>query len=196
MRPPTPHPAPPWDVDRWFNTDVPLSLQTLRGKIVVLEAFQMLCPGCVSHGLPQIARVRDAFPADRVAVVGLHTVFEHHHAMTPDALAAFLHEYRIDYPVAVDRHDGRSPIPATMHAYALRGTPSLVLIDPRGQLRHRSFGRIGDLELGARIGALLTEDDAVPARRCDADGCEIEATPPAAIGDGRAPMALAGKGGG
>jgi hypothetical protein len=185
------HPAPPWDVERWFNTDVPLSLQTLRGKVIVLEAFQMLCPGCVSHGLPQVRRVRDAFPPDRVAVIGLHTVFEHHHAMTADALAAFLHEYRIDFPVAVDRHDGRSPIPATMHAYGLRGTPSLVLIDAHGDIRHHAFGQIGDVELGARIGVLLAEDDAARARRCRDDACEIDATASsAAIGQQRAAVAL------
>ncbi|MGN6153596.1 MAG: redoxin domain-containing protein [Lysobacteraceae bacterium] len=185
------HPAPPWDVERWFNTDVPLSLLTLRGKVIVLEAFQMLCPGCVSHGLPQVRRVRDAFPPGRVAVIGLHTVFEHHHAMTPDALAAFLHEYRIDFPVAVDRHDGRSPIPATMHAYGLRGTPSLVVIDAHGDVRHHAFGQIGDVELGARIGARLAEDAAAPARRCRDGACEIDATASsAAIGQPHAAVAL------
>ena len=34
----------------WLNTDEPVSLGALRGKVVVIEAFQMLCPGCVSHG--------------------------------------------------------------------------------------------------------------------------------------------------
>ena len=55
--------APPWQVAQWFNTDKPLSLEALRGKVIVLEAFQMLCPGCVSHGLPQAVRVRDTFDA-------------------------------------------------------------------------------------------------------------------------------------
>ena len=48
------HPmAPDWQVERWFNAPEPLGISTLRGRVVVLEAFQMLCPGCVSHGLPQ-----------------------------------------------------------------------------------------------------------------------------------------------
>ncbi|GGJ99005.1 hypothetical protein [Luteimonas terricola] len=99
----SPQPAPPWQVDRWFNTPAPIDLAALRGRVVVLEAFQMLCPGCVSHGLPQAARVHAGFPPEQVAVVGLHTVFEHHGAMTPLALQAFLHEYRITFPVGVDR---------------------------------------------------------------------------------------------
>lgn len=154
----SPMPAPPWQVDRWFNTPAPLELSALRGRVVVLEAFQMLCPGCVSHGLPQAARVRATFPAEQVVVVGLHTVFEHHEAMTPVALQAFLHEYRIGFPVGVDRPatDG-GPVPRTMRAYGLRGTPSLVLIDARGNIRGHHFGQVEDLALGARIASLVHE---------------------------------------
>src|SRR5690606_20270412 len=39
--------APELQVSRWFNTPAPLSLAALRGRVVVVEAFQMLCPGCV-----------------------------------------------------------------------------------------------------------------------------------------------------
>ena len=46
-------PAPPLQVSHWFNTPGPLSLEALRDRVVALHAFQMLCPGCVAHGLPQ-----------------------------------------------------------------------------------------------------------------------------------------------
>ena len=78
----------------WLNTDQPLSLADFRGKVLAVEVFQMLCPGCVSHGLPQASRIASTFAPDKVAVIGLHSVFEHHDAMTPTALRAFLHEYR------------------------------------------------------------------------------------------------------
>lgn len=48
--------APELIVDRWFNADQPLTLAALRGRVVFLHAFQMLCPGCVSHGTPQAQR--------------------------------------------------------------------------------------------------------------------------------------------
>lgn len=154
----SPTPAPAWQVERWFNTPVPLDLAAMRGRVVVLEAFQMLCPGCVSHGLPQASRVRATFPEDEVAVIGLHTVFEHHGAMTPLALQAFLHEYRMGFPVGVDMpgEDG-DPVPRTMRAYALRGTPSLVLIDAAGNLREHYFGVVEDMALGARVASLVCE---------------------------------------
>ena len=148
--------APELQVSRWFNAPAPLTLAGLRGRVVVIEAFQMLCPGCVSHGLPQAQRVRQVFRREDVEVIGLHTVFEHHAAMTPVALRAFLHEYRIRFPVAVDS-PGDGPLPRTMEAWGLQGTPTLVLFDARGRMRARHFGTVSDLALGAEIMALVLE---------------------------------------
>jgi hypothetical protein len=131
--------APEWVTSQWFNSP-PLTLADLRGRIVVLGTFQMLCPGCVANGLPQLQRVEQTFAREDVAVVALHTVFEHHAAMMPVALEAFLHEYRIGFPVGFDAHDDPAGMPITMQRYNLRGTPSLVLIDRQGRLRHSSFG--------------------------------------------------------
>jgi peroxiredoxin len=51
--------APEPQVERWFNSDKPMTLAGLRGKVVVLHAFQMLCPGCVSHAIPQVKRLHE-----------------------------------------------------------------------------------------------------------------------------------------
>ena len=156
---PAGRPAPAWTTREWFNTDDALQLTDLRGKVVVLHAFQMLCPACVHHGLPQAQRIHATFAPQDVAVVGLHTVFEHHAAMTPVSLRAFLHEYRIEFPVGVDAPgaDARNSIPVTMQAYGMQGTPSLFLIDRRGNLRHHAFGAEDDLVLGAAIATLIVE---------------------------------------
>jgi hypothetical protein len=150
-------PAPPWRVAEWLNCAAPLSLAALRGRVVALHAFQMLCPGCVQHGLPQAQRIQTAFDPSDVAVVGLHTVFEHHEAMTPVSLRAFLHEYRIAFPVGIDAPAVEGPVPQTMQAYGLRGTPSLLLIDRAGRLRRHSFGADDDLAVGAAIATLVAE---------------------------------------
>ena len=170
-------PAPEWRTTEWFNTPKPLTLAGLRGKVVFVTAFQMLCPACVSHGLPQALRVREAFSADDVAVIGLHTVFEHHAAMTPVSLEAFLHEYRVGFPVGVDEPDGAGGIPRTMRAYEMRGTPTTLLIDRQGWLRTHAFGHLHDLQLGAKLAALIGEraqDIAAASERsgvCTPDGC-------------------------
>jgi hypothetical protein len=149
--------APPLQTSLWLNSPTSLTLDSLRGRVVVLHTFQMLCPGCVSHGLPQALRIHALFPPDRVAVLGLHTVFEHHDVMGPQSLRVFLDEYRIPFPVGVDQADPGSPVPLTMRAYGLRGTPSVVVFDPQGRVRLSHFGQIDDLQLGALIGQLLAE---------------------------------------
>ncbi len=153
-------PAPPWTTTRWFNhTGAALTPQALRGRVVVLHTFQMLCPGCVHHALPQAQRIAKTFAPQDVAVVGLHTVFEHHAAMTPVSLEAFLYENRIAFPVGVDAPADRAedPIPQTMRRYGFQGTPSLVLIDRRGCVRRHAFGAEDDLAVAAAIAGLVTE---------------------------------------
>jgi hypothetical protein len=159
--------APEWRTTTWFNAPMPLSLAPLRGKVVLVTAFQMLCPSCVSHGLPQAARVREAFRSEDVAVVGLHTVFEHHEAMAPISLEAFLHEYHITFPVGVDEPDGTGGMPHTMRAYAMRGTPTTLLIDTEGRLRLHILGHVPDLKIAAEIVALMNERPLDPVATSD-----------------------------
>jgi len=163
--------APELIVSEWLNTPKPITLAANRGKVKVIEAFQMLCPGCVSHGLPQAQRISDTFSADDVVVVGLHTVFEHHDAQgTRIALEAFLHEYRFSFPVGIDAQSDQH-IPKTMAAYQLQGTPSLILIDKLGRIREQHFGTIADLAIGARIMQLVGESvDDLSSRSLGAGG--------------------------
>src|SRR5690606_1638032 len=131
---------------------------SLKGNVVALFAFQMLCPGCVSHSMPQAERLHRMLARHGVAVIGLHTVFEHHEAMTPVALKAFIHEYRLTFPIGVDQRVEGQAAPLTMSRYGMRGTPSTLIFDREGRLRDHSFGQVADLALGALIGSLIAND--------------------------------------
>lgn len=176
---------PPLCVSRWFNTKVPIALEALRGRVVAIHTFQMLCPGCVAHGLPQAIRLRETFPEDQLVVIGLHTVFEHHDVMGPTALEVFIHEYRLRFPIGVDEASESGSVPKTMAAWGLQGTPSLALLDRQGQGQLQHFGRIDDMALGALVGQLLerpfiaasseAKPDGAPdaATLCRADACHL-----------------------
>jgi hypothetical protein len=160
--------APEIQASEWLNTSAPLSLADLRGSVVAMHAFQMLCPGCVSHGIPQAEKIQRVFGKAGCITIGLHSVFEHHDAMTPVALKAFVHEYRLNFPIAIDRHEAPRTTPLTMRAYEMRGTPTLILIDRKGLVRRHSFGPEDDMLVGAVIATLLAEpapadDPPVPA---------------------------------
>ena len=150
--------APELQTSRWFNADHELTLEELRGRVVVLVAFQMLCPGCVSRTIPLAQRLDQTFDRKEFAVVGLHTVFEHHEVMTPQALEVFISEYRVEFPVGVDTPDPNGgAIPLSMHSYGMQGTPTLVMIDSQGYRRAQHFGVHDELVLGAEVGLLLAE---------------------------------------
>lgn len=178
--------APELQTSAWLNTPQPLTLAALRGKVVVLHTFQIFCPGCVQVGIPQAQRIYQEFDPKRVAVIGLHTVFEHHSVMGRDALEVFVHEYRLTFPIGIDRYEGAPQgVPLTMRAYQMQGTPTLILIDKTGHVRLHRFGHVSDLTVGFSIGALLSEeiDDSaqVPATTrenagstsCDPGGCSV-----------------------
>lgn len=136
----------------------------------------MLCPGCVSTGLPQVQRIAQTFSSDQLAVIGLHTVFEHHEAQgTEAALAAFAHEYRLSFPIGIDRQQGR--LPMTMASYGMEGTPTLVIIDRNGNRRFQQTGHVDDLALGHMLGTLLAEPPLTTDSAVCTDRCPI---PPAA----------------
>jgi peroxiredoxin len=151
--------APPLDIAEWRNVapGASITIESLRGKVVVLYAFQMLCPGCVLHGSRLAKRLHEQLAPADLAVIGLHTVFEHHAAMKPVSLDAYLHEFQLSFPVGIDRHESGNPLPLTMTRYGMHGTPTFVLIDRTGRVRRHHFGAIDELALGVEIGRLLAE---------------------------------------
>jgi thiol-disulfide isomerase/thioredoxin len=159
-----PESPPELSVDRWLNTDETPTLKALRGKVVVVVAFQMLCGGSIKHALPQLQRIGKSFQRDQVEVLGLHCVFERHGEMTADKLEAFLDEQGLTFPVAVDAAGKRAKQdpPLTMVAYEIQGTPTILLFDRQGRLRRHYLGQVDDLRIGAEIMALTMEDATSP----------------------------------
>jgi hypothetical protein len=79
----------------------------------------------------------DLFKHSDLQVIGLHTVFEHHAAMSPVSLEAFIHEYRLTFPIGVDEAVEGVSMPVTMARYGMQGTPTSILIgrDGTGHVR-------------------------------------------------------------
>jgi len=152
-----PEAPPELSVARWFNTDDKITLAGLRGKVVVMSVFQMLCPGSVRHALPQAMRVAKGFEEDQVQVIGLHSVFEDHDKQGPDALGGFLAEHELPFPIGVDASDSRE-LPKTFMSYEVQGTPTVLIFDRQGRLRRHYLGQVDDIRLGAEVMALALED--------------------------------------
>lgn len=151
-----PENPPEFEAAAWFNVDTPPTLKSLKGKVVVVAAFQQHCPGSLKHGLPQAGRIAGAFSDDEVVVIGLNTPFEETDKQDKAALEAFVAEQELPFAVALDTADGKG-LPKTMEAYEIQGTPTVLLFDRQGRLRRHYLGQVHDLRLGAEIMALTIE---------------------------------------
>ncbi len=151
-----PEAPPELSIARWLNTEGEPTLKEFAGKVVVLGAFQLHCPGSARHLLPQLARLNQQFASDEVAVIGLNTVFEQADKQKTSDVEEFIEANHIGFPVAVDKANGGS-LPETMEAYGMQGTPTLLLFDRQGRLRRHYLGQVDDIRIAAEIMAMAIE---------------------------------------
>ena len=151
-----PENPPEFQASAWFNAATPPTIKDLKGKVVVLAAFQQHCPGSLRHGIPQAARLAASFNDDEVVVIGLNTPFEEAKAQDKAALETFVADHGLTFPVALDKTNGKD-LPKTMEAYEIQGTPTVLIFDRQGRLRRHYLGQVDDLRLGAEVMALTIE---------------------------------------
>ena len=137
---------------KWLNASSDFSLEEYKGKMVIVYAFQMLCPACVVQSIPQANKVHQLIQKDNAKIIGLHSVFENHAGMQEESLKVFLEQFRVRFPVAIDQYVNKNPTPETMLRYNLQGTPSLLVFDDKHQLVMKRFGHVDDLQLGKLLG--------------------------------------------
>jgi len=202
--------APEIAIDCWVQGQ-PSTLEQNRGNVILIEVFQVNCPGCFIHGFPEVIEVVQRFQGEPLVTWGLATAFEDFDKnnlqnlqkllstgeVTGDTLAAMTQanlldfnrlQYPIPFPIAWDKlvkcpnvvneEDVQKIIrrdinnfdslakktqemitnqvkaylkqkmytAQTFEAYGLRGTPSSILIDKKGNVRYKLFGSGQGLE--------------------------------------------------
>ena len=153
-----PTPAPEWRIGEWINGD-PGNLADHRGKVVLIEFFQLWCPGCKNFSVPLFKRWHERYgQRDDVLVVSIHTVFEGHDYQSPERLREFVEIWGIEHPVGIDAFaDDGDEVPETMRRYRTGGTPHVAIVDKSGQQRFRHLGRFDEEVVEALIDRLLDE---------------------------------------
>ena len=135
-------------IDHWLNSE-PLTLASLRGKVVLVDFWTYSCINCI-RTLPYVEGWYQKYEADGFVVIGVHTpefAFEHD---TGNVQAA-IQRFGITYPVAQDNEY------ATWNAYSNIYWPADYLIDASGNLRDVHYGEGGYLQTEDAIRALLAE---------------------------------------
>ena len=67
--------APNLQLSKWVQ-GTQTNIDELAGNVVVIEVFQVNCPGCFLYGIPQAISLYEKFKDKNVKVLGVATAFE------------------------------------------------------------------------------------------------------------------------
>lgn len=203
--------APNLQVSEWVQGK-PTNIDKEKGNVIVVEVFQVNCPGCFMYGIPEAIDIYNRYRDKGLTMLGMATAFEDYELNTLDNLKRLVttgevvgetHRalsmygqlkdgtklpFKIPFPVGMDllkketdqltdsrimdfieanvpdfrsysekdrqvliarvkeylKHKEYSA--KTFEEYAMRGTPTSLIIDKKGNLRHNLFGATGRLE--------------------------------------------------
>jgi cytochrome c biogenesis protein CcdA/thiol-disulfide isomerase/thioredoxin len=172
------------DTENWFNTpgDEPLTMEGLRGKVVLIDFWTYSCINCI-RTLPYLNAWYQRYRKDGLVIVGVHTPefpFEREASNVEEAIKTD----GIKYPVVQDNENG------TWNAYGNLYWPAEYFVDARGHVRYAHFGEGQYGEKEQVIRELLTEAGHAPgSARADGHGIAAEptvSTPESYLGSARA----------
>ncbi len=109
----------------WLNTEKPIKLKDLRGKIVLLDFWTYCCINCM-HILPELSKLEEKYK-DELVVIGVHSAKFTTEKGTENIRQAIL-RYNIKHPVVNDKNF------EIWREYSANAWPTLVLIDPEGYI--------------------------------------------------------------
>ena len=139
--------APELNGAAWLNTDHPLTLADLKGKLVLLDFWTYCCINCM-HILPDLKYLEEKYADQPLVVIGVHSAKFENEKDAENIRNAIL-RYGISHPVVVDVNH------RLWNAYTVRGWPTVVLVDPAGYVLGAVSGEGQREKLDTVIGAAL-----------------------------------------
>jgi thiol-disulfide isomerase/thioredoxin len=171
-------PAPEFEgIGRWIDSP-PLTMRSLRGRVVLVDFWTYTCINCL-RTLPYLRAWDERYRDRGLTIVGVHTpefAFERDTANVRDAIA----RNHLRYPVAQDnRYE-------TWNAWGNVAWPAKYLVDTRGRVRYVHLGEGEYDETERAIRALLPRRDLGPPAGRQPGEVPGEATPETYLGAARA----------
>lgn len=130
---PQPYAAPEFTgLQQWFNTNSPLTIESLKGKVVLVDFWTYSCINCV-RTLPYLTAWYSKYKDDGFMIVGIHAP-EFEFEKKPENVADAIAKRGIEYPVALDNDF------ATWKAFKNKYWPAHYLIDREGRVVYLHYG--------------------------------------------------------
>jgi cytochrome c biogenesis protein CcdA/thiol-disulfide isomerase/thioredoxin len=163
-------------ISHWFNTDGrKLSIESLRGKVVLVDFWTYSCINCI-RTLPHLRALYARYAKDGLVILGVHTP-EFEFEKDAGNVGTAVKDFHIAYPVALD------PSYATWNNYYNHYWPAHYLIDRNGVIRSVHYGEGAYVETERNVRRLLGLKG--PTSGHDHDVIEAN-TPETYLGYGRA----------
>ena len=141
--------APELTNEVWLNSDAPLRMKDLVGKVVLIDMWTFDCINC-QHTIPTLVDWNDQYSHQGLVIIGNHYP-EFDFEKDLGNLKQAVKQWKITYPVAQD-NDGK-----TWAAYHNSYWPTFYLVDKRGHIRYVHIGEGDYQQTEAAIQALLAE---------------------------------------
>jgi cytochrome c biogenesis protein CcdA/thiol-disulfide isomerase/thioredoxin len=125
----------------WFNSE-PLTLEGLRGKVVIVDFWTFGCYNC-RNTRPHVRALYDKYHEQGLTIIGVHAP-EFAYERVPENVRKAAAEQGVNWPVALD------PDFKTWRAYNNRYWPAFYFIDAKGHIRHKHFGE-GNYEYNEQV---------------------------------------------
>ncbi len=132
----------------WLNTEKPLSIAGLKGKVVLLDFWTYGCINCI-HIIPELKKLEEKY-SNNLVVIGVHSAKFDNEKDTENIRKIVL-RYGIEHPVVNDADF------KIWDAYAIKAWPGLVVIDPNGYVIKTLFGEGHFQEIDQTISETIAE---------------------------------------
>jgi thiol-disulfide isomerase/thioredoxin len=133
---------------QWLNSP-PLTVQDLRGKVVLIDFWTYSCINCL-RSLPYVKAWAQKYKDQGLVVIGVHAP-EFAFERNIDNVKKAIHDLGVDYPVAIDNNY------AIWRALNNQYWPAHYFVDAKGQIRYHHFGEGDYAESEKVIQQLLAE---------------------------------------
>ena len=144
-----PDTAPEIKSDKWLNTNEALSLQKLKGKVVLLDFWTYGCYNC-KNTIPFLNSWYSKFDQNNFEIIGIHSP-EFEKERNIDDVEKHVEELGIKYPVAIDNDY------YNWYGYKVDAWPTLFIVDKKGEIRYSHIGEGSYKKTEEEIQKLLDE---------------------------------------
>jgi peroxiredoxin len=136
-----------------------IDFEAYRGQVVLVNFWGTWCEPC-KRELPALQAAHERYSSEGLAIIGVNLADdEYRQGTTPDQIRAFLDQYGVTFPIALDV-EGK-----TTDAYRVFPLPTSFFIDPQGQIRYVHVSELRFDDISARFNELRASSGGTSGRQ-------------------------------